>query len=63
MNGITKLKGDNMAKYLIHSVTIVLSILTLNHYYRYLNYKPIAVLLFFWIIASFIMIRLEESKW
>jgi len=51
-----------MNKYLIHSITIILSVIVLNHYYRYLNYLPFLVLLVFWVIASFIIIRLENSK-
>ena len=52
-----------MVKYLTHAVTISLSILTLNHYYRHLNYIPLAFLLAFWLICAFAIIRLEDSKW
>ena len=47
---------------LMYSISMILLILTLNHWYRFLNYKPWAFLLMFWIIASFIIIRVEDSK-
>ena len=53
---------NKLNKSLTHSITIMLFILTTNHYYRHLNYKPLAVILFAWIIVSFIIIRLEDSK-
>ena len=51
-----------MTKYLIHSISIILFMITINHYYRYLNYIPFLILTIIWLIIAFIIIRLEDSK-
>ena len=52
-----------MVKYLAHSITFLLFMVVVNHWYRYLNYLPFAFLLGFWVVCSFIIIRVEDSKW
>ena len=52
-----------MIRYLTHSITFLLFMLVVNHWYRYLNYLPFAFMLGFWVVCSFIIIRVENSKW
>lgn len=49
-------------KYLINTITILLFIITINHYFRNLNYIVFMILLIVWILTSIIINRLNNSK-
>ena len=56
------IKELNNMKYLINLITLLLLILTISHYYRNLNYIVLLVLLIAWLICSFMINRLNSSK-